>query len=244
MPTPAAETSALTAVEPDFPGPAVIIEEELRIPAESHTLEGFRRWIHSPDFPERGRIDFLDGDVEVDMSPEDLFTHGTAKACIGAVLHQMVADEDLGSVFIDRGRITSPEGAVSAEPDVVVVLWSSVEAGRVRLIPAASGKPRRYVELEGAPDLVVEVVSDSSRRKDLERLPRLYARAGIPELWQVDARGEELRFDIQSLASGAYRPQVPDLEGWVGSPVLGAEFRLLREPGRFNTWRYRLEHRS
>jgi Uma2 family endonuclease len=235
------------AVESEPPGPALIIEEELeelRIPAEVHTLEGFRRWIHCPDFPERGRIDFLDGDVEVGMSPEDLFTECTSKGEIAAVLAGLVADPDLGSVFINRARITSPKGAVSAEPDVVVLLWSSVEGGRVRLIPSASGRPRSYVEIEGAPDLVVEVVSDSSRRKDFERLPPLYARAGIPELWQVDARGEELRFIIQSLLAGVYDPQVQDPEGWTASPVLGGAFRLLREPGRFDTWRYRLEHRG
>jgi Uma2 family endonuclease len=33
-----------------------------------------------------------------------------------------------------------------------------------------------------APDLIVEIVSDSSTRKDEERLPPLYARAGIHEL--------------------------------------------------------------
>ncbi len=36
----------------------------------------------------------------------------------------------------------------------------------------------RYVELEGAPDLVVEIVSDSSVAKDTQRLPPRYAAAG------------------------------------------------------------------
>ena len=31
------------------------------------------------DFPERGRIDYIAGQIEVDMSPEDLFTHGSLK---------------------------------------------------------------------------------------------------------------------------------------------------------------------
>ena len=43
----------------DLPGPAVIIEEELRVPAASHTLAGFRGWVLSRRFllREPGRFD-------------------------------------------------------------------------------------------------------------------------------------------------------------------------------------------
>jgi Uma2 family endonuclease len=36
--------------------------------------------------------------------------------------------------------------------------------------------------VEGGPDLVVEIVSDSSEEKDLDRLPRAYFSAGVREL--------------------------------------------------------------
>ena len=49
---------------------------QLSIPASARTLLGFVGWCHSPSFPEQGRIDYLAGDLEVDMSPEDLYTHG------------------------------------------------------------------------------------------------------------------------------------------------------------------------
>jgi Uma2 family endonuclease len=231
--------------EVELAGPAVVIEEEdLRVPAASHTLGGFRQWVHSGRFPERGRIDFLAGDVEVDMSPEDLFTHSSPKTEIAALLHRLVVEPDLGSVFIDRGRVTSLVADLSAEPDAVVLLWSSLEDGRARLVPAATEKPGRFVEIEGAPDLVVEIVSDSSKGKDLRRLPPLYARAGIPELWLVDARGEDLSFTVHALAGGSYQPQRADPEGWIASPTLGTSLRFTREPGRFHSWRYRLEHRG
>lgn len=226
---------------------AVVLEDELdelRIPAESHELEAFRRWVHSPEFPERGRIDYLEGDIEVDVSPEDLYTHGTTKAEIGARLHLLVADRDLGAVFVDRARITHPGARLSAEPDVAVVLWASLEAGRIEEVAAASGKPGRYIELEGTPDLIVEVVSDSSARKDRERLPRLYAAAGVPELWLIDARGEPLGFEILTLERGGYRAAEPDAEGWCTSPLLAARLRLLRRrAGGPHRWAYRLESR-
>jgi hypothetical protein len=64
-----------------------MLPHNLRIPTDAFTFEGFERWAHSPDFPETGRIDFLAGDVEVDLSPEDLHTHGIVKVAIASALH-------------------------------------------------------------------------------------------------------------------------------------------------------------
>jgi hypothetical protein len=57
----------------------VVFEEELEIPS-IRDLADFCAWALSDNFPERGRIDYVAGRIEVDMSPEDLFTHGTLKA--------------------------------------------------------------------------------------------------------------------------------------------------------------------
>lgn len=224
--------------------PAVIFEESLRVPAEVHDLEAFRRWAFSPDFPETGRIDFLSGDVEVDMSPEHLHTHGRVKVAVCQVLNELVEADDLGEVFVDRSRVTSPAGDLSVEPDVVVILWQSLESGRVRYVPDAQGRPGRSREIEGGPDLVVEIISDSSVGKDTRRLPRRYAAAGVRELWLIDARRDELAFAIHSLAGDAFERVTAAAEGWTASPVLGEVFRLVRERTRLGTWRYRLERRK
>ena len=223
---------------------AVIIEESLRIPADALTFEGFRSWAHSPEFPETGRIDYLAGDVEVDMSPEDLHTHGIVKVAISAGIHALVTERELGEVFVDSTRVTSPLAMLSAEPDVVVVLWESLQAGRVRYLPAVGKGPDRFTEIEGAPDVVVEVVSDSSVRKDTKRLPPLYAQAGVPELWIVDTRDRDMRFDLKSLENGEYVTRSPDADGWMRSERLGALVRLSRRKTPLSTWSYRLEHRE
>ena len=223
---------------------ALILDFDLRIPAEVYTLERFREWCRSEDFPETGRLDFLDGEVEIDMSPEDLYPHGVVKSALASALHALVAgDRDAGNVFVDRTRVSSREAGLSVEPDVVVVLWSSLAAGTVREVPAARGGEGRFIELEGAPDLVVEVVSDRSVQKDRERLPRLYARAGVPELWLADARGEELLFTIQTLTPSGYAEQPADADGWTPSPTLGREVRLVRQRTHFSRFRYSLQHR-
>jgi Uma2 family endonuclease len=53
-----------------------------------------------------------------------------------------------------------------------------------------------YIEILGSPDLVVEIVSDSSVRKDTTLLRDAYWKAGVREYWLFDARGAEIRFDI------------------------------------------------
>src|SRR5690349_14377861 len=97
----------------------IIIDERFRIPHEAEQFEGFRHWVESADFPEIGRIDYLAGDVEIEMSPEDLHTHGVVKAEIAARLHALVTDHDLGEVFVDRTRVVHRAAGLSAEPDVV-----------------------------------------------------------------------------------------------------------------------------
>jgi Uma2 family endonuclease len=223
---------------------AVILEEDVLIPAGVSSLSRFRRWSRSDQFPERGRIDYLGGTLEVDLSPEDLYTHGAVKTALAAKLFARIEEAGRGSVFVDRTRVVSSAAGLSVEPDVVVVLWQSLREGRVREVPAAGAGEGRFVELEGAPDLVVEIVSDRSQRKDRDRLPRLYAAAGVPELWTADARGRDLTFEIQVLTANGYRREEADDAGWLPSPLLHARCRLSRQKTELARWSYRLEIRE
>ena len=219
---------------------AVLFEEK---PSPPMTFEGFRLWAGSPEFPETGRIDFLAGDVEVELSPEELFSHGLVKGAIFAGLHDLLSALDIGEAFTDSTRYTSDSAGLSAEPDVIVVLYDSLDAGRVHYRSLGS-KPDRLTEIEGAADLVVEVVSEDSVAKDTRRLPRLYARAGVSEYWLVDARGSDLHFRAFVLRAGGYVPNEPDPEGWIWSSRLGHFFRLTRRVTPRGTWRYTLESRG
>lgn len=225
------------------PSPAVIFQEDLSIPAGISDLGCFRRWTWDEAFPDHGRIDYLAGTVEVDLSPEDLYTHGVVKTTFTARLHSLIVDSGRGCLFSDRTRIVSPAAGLSAEPDVVAVLWESLRQGRIREVPAAKAEEGRFIELEGAPDLIVEVVSDSSARKDRERLPKLYAAAGVPELWLADSRGAEQAFEILTLSQGAYERQPTDLDGWCPSPFLGRFVRFVRRRNELSRWVYDLESR-
>ena len=219
---------------------SVLIEEQVEIPLGIACLADFRQWALSDDFPERGRIDFIAGRIEVDMSPEDLFTHGTLKSEIAGEIKERANQLDLGHTLIAETRVSSVPGDLSAEPDVVVISYAAIDQGRVRLVPKASGGEDRYVEVEGGPDLVVEIVSDSSVKKDNERLPAAYFAAGVREYWLLDARGEQLVFQLHHRGSRSFEPTSIDQEGFQPSEVLRGSYRLDRDRHARGHWIYRL----
>ncbi len=210
----------------------IFLEQPVEIPQDLQTLAEFRRWALSDEFPEQGRIDYLAGRIEVDMSPEDLHTHGKLKTELVSVLWQRIKERQLGELYTDRARVSCPDADLSVEPDLVFVSDASLDGGRVRLVPRASGEPDRYAEMEGPPDLIVEIVSDASVRKDTERLPAAYDRAGVTEFWLVDSRGPDLLFQIHTRRSSGYQPVAPDAEGFQHSAVLGCAYRLERGRNR------------
>jgi Uma2 family endonuclease len=216
-------------------------EQELIVPAEATAdLAAFRRWALSDECPDSGRIDFIAGNIEIgDMAGEELFAHGTLKGKLYATILARVEKLDLGYVFTDSTRIASPEAGLSAEPDAAVVTYESIEAGRVRLVPKAGGEAGRYIEVEGPPDLVVEVVSDSTVRKDTKRLPRAYFTAGVKEFWLVDGR-KELTFVVHGRGRSKFEAVTADGEGLQPSAVLGTSYRLDRTKDRLGAWRYDL----
>jgi Uma2 family endonuclease len=91
---------------------------------------------------------------------------------------------------------------------------------------------------------VVEILSDTSEDNDTKRLPPRYARAGVPELWLLDARGDRLRFELKVLEDGEYRLARPDRKSWVHSPLLGGKVRVTRRPAHQSGWLYELERES
>lgn len=217
-------------------------DETLRIPASVVDFDSFRRWTDRDDFPERGRISWFDGELVIDMNAEEVDSHIRVKSSIAYDLTTFVRTHDLGEVLADGARVVHDEARVSHEPDAVFVSRESIRAGRVvyREITEGSG---RLMEVAGSPDLVVEVVSNSSVRKDNVLLRDRYFRAGIPEYWIVDARGETIEFTVLVPDAGGYREVAADDDGYVRSTVLEAAFRLERTGDPDGLTRYDLRSR-
>lgn len=211
---------------------------EIRLPLSVFTFEGFRAWAKSDDAPEHTRVTFVNQKVIIDMSGEELRTHMILRTAVCGELYKVVVSDDLGVLSMGGALVSNEPAKVSNIPDAALATWASLEAGRVR--PVASDKdPNQYLELEGTPDWVLEIVSDSSVQKDKTWLREAYHHAGILEYWLIDARGEELAFQILLNRTTRYEP-APKRGGWQRSQVFKRRFRLERRQGRMGWWQYTL----
>jgi Uma2 family endonuclease len=175
------------AAKKPSPPPVTIDRWSVRIPTSAMTLTGFRAWATSDTFPEHIRAAFIDQEIFIEMSNEDLDTHVTVKTEITRVLARLIRDSKLGQFFAEGVLVTNEDASVSNNPDASFFTLESFRCGRMRLVPKQDNKDR-YVEIEGTPDWVLEVISDSSVDKDTVKLREAYHRAGVREYWLIDAR--------------------------------------------------------
>ncbi|MFO0806374.1 MAG: Uma2 family endonuclease [Gemmataceae bacterium] len=198
--------------------------EALRMPGWVPDLDAFHAWVESEDVPEKFKPWFLQGEVWVDMSKEQIDSHVDVKTEITSVLRQLAKTNGLGRVLGDGVLLTNREADISGNPDMLFYSNEAESEERIRRVPGSDGG---FIRLEGTPDMVLEVVSRSSVAKDTDVLFGAYFAAGIPEYWLVDARGDQPIFDIYRRGPKGYvatRRQ----SGWVRSAVFGRSFRLLR----------------
>lgn len=204
---------------PSIPSPFAVI------PAWVTDLESFRRWARSGAMPDHGWFSFLNGELWVDLSMEEFFTHNQVKDAFNE-LSVLVRSSQIGYYIPDRMLLSNAAAGLSTEPDAAFATWETMRSGRLRLIEGA--KEDRFVELEGTPDMVLEILSKTSVRKDTEVLRDLYWRAGVREYWLVDARQAPLQFDILGHTPAGY-VAVPPVDGWIASAVLGKSFQLTQQ---------------
>ena len=209
----------ITIYSPDE-RPAIVV------PPVAATLDGFREWAVSDDFPERGKITFVAGEVIVDMSPESLDRHNFIKVEITTALYRFVRQERLGRVFADGVLLSNKGAGVSNEPDASFASQQTLRSGKVQFTPL-KGDPRGSKEIVGTVDWVLEVVSVSSYKKDKILLRKAYFDAGIPEYWLIDALDDEIDFQMLVRGEAEYVPVVAQ-DGWLNSPTFGKAFKLDR----------------
>jgi Uma2 family endonuclease len=225
----------VTVAEPVYP------HRWFSLPTSAMTHAGFRAWAMSDDYPDFGRVSFLGSEIFIDMSGERIDTHVVVKTEINGVLGPWVRKAKLGRYFSDGALISNEAAIVSNIPDAIFVSRQSFASGRVTLTPRPTGEG--FGELAGTPDLVVEILSDSSVRKDTVQLRRYYFLAGIPEYWLIDARGDDLRFQILARGADDYTEVPAGRGGWLPSAVFGRRFRLRRELDEFGLWLFTLDMR-
>lgn len=142
-------------------------------------------WADLCALPEGVRAEIIDGEF-FDMSAAP------------ALLHQQVLGE-LNDVFRVRFK-GQPCEVFFAPVDVKLADDSVVEPD---LLVVCDSRQLQGTHVEGAPALVVEIISPSSLLHDRWRKMRLYARAGVAEYWIVDPVARMV--EIYALDGAGYR---------------------------------------
>jgi Uma2 family endonuclease len=201
----------------------VVINGAFNIPVSVVDLASFNEWADSGGIPESASASFLDGVIWVDLDTEQLFGHNRVKTRITTVLSTITSGDESGYLFSDGVRLSHEGAHLSTEPDATFVRYEAVRNRRVELI---SGKQGGFVRLDGSPEVVLEIVSNTSVVKDAETLRELYWKAGVDEFWLVDVREGEMVFDILRRGPKGYTATRKRTGGWLPSRVFGRSFRL------------------
>ena len=127
------------------------------------------------DLPEmEQRCELIDGVLRMAAFP--IPDHQFLATVLASRLTRQITEVGHGIALPATGIILTDDTAVG--PDITVI-----RADRADIIGARA--------INGAPDIVVEVLS-SNRRADMVRKRELYQAAGIPEYWILDGHADTL----------------------------------------------------
>jgi Uma2 family endonuclease len=127
---------------------------------------------------------------ELSMTPSPGTRHQGAVLALGARLYDHVKSRGLGKVFV------APTDCILSDMTVVQPDVLYVATDRLSIISERG--------IEGAPTLVVEVLSPSTAKLDRERKLMLYAEHGVPCFWIVDPASGTV--EAYQLVGAAYVP--------------------------------------
>lgn len=122
-------------------------------------------------FPEDGRRhEIIEGEHYVSPAPNR--KHQRILATLSREVGSFVHLRGLGEVLF------APFDVVFSDVDIVQPDLIFVASANLGILTEANA--------QGAPDLVVEILSESTRKRDLTTKRKLYARSGVAEYWVID----------------------------------------------------------
>ena len=207
----------------------------VEVPGMTVGWDQFYPWVLSDDCPEKMTFNFLGDYFEAGPLIESRDSHSSPKVEIAYGLRGWAKPGRRALVACDAMRLVHAPVGLSCEPDVVLVTAESEAAGRVSWTPKAGGRGD-FVQIEGAADLVCEILSDGNPEKDLHAEPPLLFAAGVREFWRVDCRDGRCEFELMTRGDTDWGRVEPDSDGFAASPVLEAAVRLDRLPPAANGW--------
>jgi Uma2 family endonuclease len=123
-------------------------------------------------FPDDGkRHELIDGEHYVTPSPAS--KHQRIVWNLNGLLYNYLQEHPVGKAF-------------SAPLDVVFSQFDVVEPDLLFVSAERAGKVLTEKNIQGAPDLVVEIGCSATRKRDETTKRRLYERFGVAEYWIID----------------------------------------------------------
>ncbi len=158
--------------------------------SEMSTVTGKLTYETYLELPEtKQRYDIVDGVLQF-MSPAPTVKHQSTIGRLHLALAPFVHERDLGEVYLSPcDIIISRKPLRTRQPDLFYV--SKARFGILR------------DQVEGAPDLVVEILSPGNTAKHVQAKLEDYARLGVPECWILAPKSKTL--EVLFLANGKYR---------------------------------------
>jgi Uma2 family endonuclease len=162
-------------------------------------------------FPDDGkRHEIIEGDHY--MTPAPRTKHQRVSGRLFVALSGFTASRRLGEVFAAPFDVVfSDENVV--QPDLLFV--STPRAGIVT-----------DDNIQGAPDLVVEIISETTRKKDEVTKRKLYERFGVAEYWIVDPELETVKIFTRTQQKFSRALELSKEENYVLTTEILPGFRL------------------
>jgi Uma2 family endonuclease len=123
------------------------------------------------------RHEIIDGDHSVTPAPKT--KHQSIASNLTAALVSFVKERRLGLV------LAAPTDVILSDNNVVQPDLLFVSTARASIVTEDN--------IRGAPDLVVEIISEFTRKKDEVTKRKLYERFGVQEYWVVDPELETVK---------------------------------------------------
>ena len=146
----------------------------------------YEEYLVSPEI--KARYDIVDG--EIIMPPSPSLEHQTILLRLVLLVHQFASENQLGQVrFAPLDVVIQREPLRTRQPDLLFV--SNERAGILGQV------------IEGAPDLVVEVLSPANTRSDIAGKLEDYATLGVGECWLVSPEARSV--EVLELGQGQWQ---------------------------------------
>lgn len=163
---------------------------------------------------EHGLTEWVEGEVILFMAPTR--AHQSIVGFLFGLLLYYVSHFKLGEVYTSPFEMNTVPGKRYREPDIVFVATANFYLLNDK-------------GMAGAANLVVEVVSSESVRRDYNEKLKEYEKAGVCEYWVIDSRfGKEQFICYVRSTDGKFIAQLPDSQGCYHSTVIPGFWLLPR----------------